>query len=213
MIGEGLYRRLSSGPLWGGTMSLITGTWLGGDKQGEGCHVPAHGLIKQAPWSVVPADVKRHARLNVIWHLLSQFAYKTMKPEKIKLPERQKRSGYVRARSTVRRIRILARPLGSRSRDNLTPKARSRASASRNSAASFSTRRRGCRISCWSSSSPWWVTSKPTTTFGCTAEPPTGRRAKNAEIRRDGHVPCVAAGNAEPVVIALLRAAPGSSWD
>ena len=56
-----------------------------------------HTDIKQAPWHVVPADVKRHARLNVILHLLSQFAYKTMKPEKIKLPERQKRGGYVRA--------------------------------------------------------------------------------------------------------------------
>lgn len=55
-----------------------------------------HTDIKQAPWYVVPADVKRHARLNVISHLLSQFAYKTMKPKKIKLPERQKRGGYVR---------------------------------------------------------------------------------------------------------------------
>ena len=55
-----------------------------------------HTDIKQAPWHVVPADVKRHARLNVISHVLSQFAYKTMKPVKIKFPERQKPGGYVR---------------------------------------------------------------------------------------------------------------------
>ena len=56
-----------------------------------------HTDITQAPWHVVPADVKPHARLNVISHLLSQFAYKTMTPEKIALPERQKRGGPVQA--------------------------------------------------------------------------------------------------------------------
>ncbi len=45
--------------------------------------------------------------------------------------------------------------------------------------------------------------------LGCPAEPPTGRRARNAESRRDGHVPGAVDEIAEPVVIALLRAGLG----
>jgi polyphosphate kinase 2 len=47
-----------------------------------------------APWFVVRSDDKRRARLNVIRHLLSQIPYKEVKRDKIKLPDRQKRSGY-----------------------------------------------------------------------------------------------------------------------
>ena len=36
--------------------------------------------IKQAPWTVVPSDDKRRARLNVIRHLLSQIAYHDLTP-------------------------------------------------------------------------------------------------------------------------------------
>ncbi len=52
--------------------------------------------IKQAPWYVVNADVKRHARLNVISHLLSMIPYEDLTPKTIKLPPRQKNQGYIR---------------------------------------------------------------------------------------------------------------------
>ena len=52
--------------------------------------------IKQAPWYVVNADVKRHARLNVIGHLLSMIPYEDLTPERIELPPRQEDMGYVR---------------------------------------------------------------------------------------------------------------------
>ena len=56
----------------------------------------AHTDIKQAPWYVVEADIKRHARLNCISHLLSMIPYKDLTPAPIELPPRQKRKGYVR---------------------------------------------------------------------------------------------------------------------
>jgi polyphosphate kinase 2 len=56
----------------------------------------AHTDIKQAPWYVVEADVKRRARLNCIRHLLSMVPYEDMTPEPIKLPPRQEARGYVR---------------------------------------------------------------------------------------------------------------------
>jgi len=56
----------------------------------------AHTDIKQAPWYVVTADVKKHARLNCISHLLSMIPYKDLTPAPIKLPPRQDSSAYVR---------------------------------------------------------------------------------------------------------------------
>ena len=56
----------------------------------------AHTDIKQAPWHVVNADVKKRARLNCISHLLSQIPYDDLTPEPIKLPPRQDAQGYVR---------------------------------------------------------------------------------------------------------------------
>lgn len=56
----------------------------------------AHTDIKQAPWYVVEADVKKHARLNLIRHLLSVIPYEDLTPEPIELPPRQKNIGYVR---------------------------------------------------------------------------------------------------------------------
>jgi polyphosphate kinase 2 len=52
--------------------------------------------IKQAPWYVVNADVKKHARLNCIKHLLSMIPYEDLTPEPIELPARQADIGYVR---------------------------------------------------------------------------------------------------------------------
>ena len=55
-----------------------------------------HTDIKQAPWHVVEADVKKRARLNCIDHLLSQIPYQDLTPKPIKLPKRQADAGYVR---------------------------------------------------------------------------------------------------------------------
>ena len=53
-------------------------------------------IREQAPWYVVNADVKKHARLNCISHLLSMIPYEDLTPEPIKLPPRQDAHGYVR---------------------------------------------------------------------------------------------------------------------
>ncbi len=52
--------------------------------------------IKQAPWYVINADVKKHARLNCISHLLSQFDYEDLTPGPMELPPRQEDTGYIR---------------------------------------------------------------------------------------------------------------------
>ncbi len=56
----------------------------------------AHTDIKQAPWYVVEADVKKRARLNCIKHLLGLIPYQDLTPEPIELPPRQAHKGYVR---------------------------------------------------------------------------------------------------------------------
>ena len=56
----------------------------------------AHTDIKQAPWYVVESDVKKHARLNCISHLLSMVPYEDLTPEPIVLPERAEAGAYVR---------------------------------------------------------------------------------------------------------------------
>jgi hypothetical protein len=46
---------------------------------------------------VVNADVKRHARLNCIRHLLEQIPYEDLTPDPVELPPRPQRTkGYVR---------------------------------------------------------------------------------------------------------------------
>ncbi|MEE8599632.1 polyphosphate kinase 2 [Euzebya tangerina] len=57
----------------------------------------AHTDIKQAPWMVVNADIKRHARLNCISHLLDTIPYEDLTPDPIELPPRpENQGGYVR---------------------------------------------------------------------------------------------------------------------
>ncbi|MBF0126955.1 MAG: polyphosphate kinase 2 [Magnetococcales bacterium] len=58
----------------------------------------AYTDIKQVPWYVVDADIKIHARLNCISHLLSMIPYEDLltTKEPMKLPPRKKSSGYVR---------------------------------------------------------------------------------------------------------------------
>jgi polyphosphate kinase 2 len=56
----------------------------------------AHTDIKQAPWYVVNSDIKKHARLNCIAHLLSMIPYEDLTPEPIELPKRTASTGYIR---------------------------------------------------------------------------------------------------------------------
>ncbi len=54
----------------------------------------AHTSSEHAPWYIVDANIKRHARLNLITHLLEQVPYQDLTPRKPKLPPRQKAGGY-----------------------------------------------------------------------------------------------------------------------
>ena len=56
----------------------------------------AHTDIEQAPWYVVASDVKKHARLNCINHLLSLIPYKDLTPEPMALDDRPPQQGYTR---------------------------------------------------------------------------------------------------------------------
>ncbi len=52
--------------------------------------------IEEAPWYVVGADVKRHARLNCIHHLLQKIPYQEIPTEPVELPDLQKDPNYRR---------------------------------------------------------------------------------------------------------------------
>jgi polyphosphate kinase 2 len=55
----------------------------------------AHTDTEHAPWYIVDANIKRHARLNLITHLLGQVPYQDLTPKQPKLPARPKAKGYV----------------------------------------------------------------------------------------------------------------------
>jgi polyphosphate kinase len=59
---------------------------------------------QHAPWYVVDSNDQRRARLNCVTHLLSLIPYKEVKRDKIKLPKRQKRKGYVEPERTYRHV-------------------------------------------------------------------------------------------------------------
>ena len=46
------------------------------------------------PWYLVDANLKRHARLNIISHLLSLVPYEDLTPARLELPPRQDAEGY-----------------------------------------------------------------------------------------------------------------------
>jgi polyphosphate kinase len=52
----------------------------------------AYTDLKEAPWTVVDANNKKEARLNVIGHLLSVIPYEEIPHEAIELPPRQERA-------------------------------------------------------------------------------------------------------------------------
>ena len=57
----------------------------------------AHTNIDEAPWYVVDAEVRRHAQLNTIAHMLNLIPYKDLTPEREELPPREEAdTGYVR---------------------------------------------------------------------------------------------------------------------
>ncbi|MGH1352596.1 MAG: polyphosphate kinase 2 [Methyloligellaceae bacterium] len=56
----------------------------------------AHTDTKQCPWFVVNSEVKKHARLNCINHLLNSFPYEDLSPPPIELPKRRVDGAYVR---------------------------------------------------------------------------------------------------------------------
>ncbi|HET9876281.1 MAG TPA: polyphosphate kinase 2 [Mycobacterium sp.] len=56
----------------------------------------AHTDVPQSPWYVVESDVKKHARLNMMAHLLSTIDYQEVEHPKVQLPDRPVVSGTYR---------------------------------------------------------------------------------------------------------------------
>jgi polyphosphate kinase 2 len=52
-----------------------------------------HTDVPNSPWFVVESDIKKHARLNMISHLLSTIPYTDVPAESVKLPKRLSASG------------------------------------------------------------------------------------------------------------------------
>ena len=64
----------------------------------------AHTDTSQSPWYVVESDIKKHARLNMMSHLLSTIDYHDVDQPKVELPDRPmaRRADYQRpARGSV----------------------------------------------------------------------------------------------------------------
>jgi len=59
---------------------------------------------QHAPWYVIDSNDKRRARLNCISHFLSLIPYQDVKRDRLHLPDRQKRHGYVEPERTYRRV-------------------------------------------------------------------------------------------------------------
>jgi len=53
-----------------------------------------HTSTDHAPWYIVDANVKKHARLNIISHLLILIPYEDLTPEPLELPPRQEAGDY-----------------------------------------------------------------------------------------------------------------------
>ncbi|MCV7193211.1 polyphosphate kinase 2 [Mycolicibacterium brumae] len=55
-----------------------------------------HTDTKSSPWYVVESNIKKHARLNMISHLLSSIPYTDVDRPKVELPKRRPEGNYVR---------------------------------------------------------------------------------------------------------------------
>lgn len=53
----------------------------------------AHTDVDESPWYVVESEIKKHARLNMIAHLLSTIPYTEVKQEPVDLPDRTGTTG------------------------------------------------------------------------------------------------------------------------
>ena len=49
----------------------------------------AYTDIDEAPWFIVQANVKKHARLNCIAHLLTRLPYQDLTPDPVDFPARE----------------------------------------------------------------------------------------------------------------------------
>jgi polyphosphate kinase 2 (PPK2 family) len=58
---------------------------------------------RHAPWTIVPSDDKRRARLNTIAELLGRVPYKKVRRPKIAIPERSKKGAYDDQKSIAKR--------------------------------------------------------------------------------------------------------------
>ena len=55
-----------------------------------------HTDLDYSPWYVVDADIKKHARLNCMHHLLNRFDYEDVLDSHVELPTRKKKDDYDR---------------------------------------------------------------------------------------------------------------------
>jgi len=68
-----------------------------------------HTDTRKAPWTIVPSDDKRTARLNTIAHILNTIPYKKVSHKKVKLPNRSTKHAYDDAASLKGRRFVKAR--------------------------------------------------------------------------------------------------------
>jgi polyphosphate kinase len=68
-----------------------------------------HTDTRKAPWTIVPSDDKRTARLNTIAHILDSIPYKKVSHKKVKLPNRSTKRAYDDAASIKGRRFVKAR--------------------------------------------------------------------------------------------------------
>ncbi|MFN8076167.1 MAG: polyphosphate kinase 2 [Kineosporiaceae bacterium] len=77
-----------------------------------------HTDIPEAPWYTVEADVKRHARINMISHLLSTLPYEAPSRMSLELPPRPPAPDYQRPpRELFTQVPPVAEELAARGRD------------------------------------------------------------------------------------------------
>ena len=68
-----------------------------------------HTDTRKAPWTIVPSDDKKTARLNTIAHILDTIPYKKVSRKKVKLPNRSAKHAYDDAASLKGRRLVKAR--------------------------------------------------------------------------------------------------------
>ena len=68
-----------------------------------------HTDTRKAPWTIVPSDDKKTARLNTIAHILDTIPYKKVSRKKVKLPNRSAKHAYDDAASLKGRRFVKAR--------------------------------------------------------------------------------------------------------